>query len=347
MARHYGGQTGEPNNPNSLQAPGSFVAPSEVYRQRALDTWPIVSSVLPVDSSIGTYAFALTSGVVEKAVTQGWIEPNGQILPVSTYPDLATLFSTQFGGDGVNTFGIPACTKDQYFKMSTGTTPVYASMSGQAVLPAHTHTYTHYRGLNSEPATFPGNQYPAGASGFDGVSDSAGGIYNRPKNKPAFPLLCVLDSFYPIGSVFPLVDPGSITGVPPAFYPSNNIIVCSGQSLNTVDTPLLFEAIGYTYGGSGSAFYLPDLRGLFIENSHVGTFAGEFEPASGYTADSFASHNHTLSGVFSFQPPLRTDFFPGGGGDNFFNGVTDSAGAGEATESRPKNFAVYWCTVAV
>jgi microcystin-dependent protein len=37
----------------------------------------------------------------------GWAECNGQLLPVSQYQTLFNLMGTAFGGDGVNTFGIP------------------------------------------------------------------------------------------------------------------------------------------------------------------------------------------------------------------------------------------------
>jgi microcystin-dependent protein len=37
--------------------------------------------------------------------------------------------------------------------------------------------------------------------------------------------------------------------------------LCEGQSLDTAVYPDLFAVIGYTYGGSGSTFNLPDLRG--------------------------------------------------------------------------------------
>lgn len=38
---------------------------------------------------------------------QGWQLCNGQLLPISTNQALFTLMGTQFGGDGVSTFGLP------------------------------------------------------------------------------------------------------------------------------------------------------------------------------------------------------------------------------------------------
>jgi hypothetical protein len=54
------------------------------------------------------------------------------------------------------------------------------------------------------------------------------------------------------------------------YYPSATIPVgwmtCDGASLSTTAFSLLFSKIGYTYGGSGNTFRLPDLRGEFIRS---------------------------------------------------------------------------------
>lgn len=66
------------------------------------------------------------------------------------------------------------------------------------------------------------------------------------------PLLTDINSNFgvPIGTI---IDFGGKN--PPSGYLS-----CNGSFLNTVDYPQLFSAIGYTWGGSGSSFKLPDLR---------------------------------------------------------------------------------------
>jgi microcystin-dependent protein len=38
---------------------------------------------------------------------QGWAFCNGQLLPIRNNTALYALLGTQFGGDGVNTFGLP------------------------------------------------------------------------------------------------------------------------------------------------------------------------------------------------------------------------------------------------
>ena len=61
---------------------------------------------------------------------------------------------------------------------------------------------------------------------------------------------------------------------------------CNGQSVSAVTYPELFTAIGYTYGGAGASFNVPDLRGEFIRGYDNGRginsprVIGSFEPAS-------------------------------------------------------------------
>lgn len=48
--------------------------------------------------------------------------------------------------------------------------------------------------------------------------------------------------------------------------------LCNGASLSTTSFPALFAVIGYTYGGSGSSFLLPDTQGLFLRGAGSQTF---------------------------------------------------------------------------
>lgn len=99
-----------------------------------------------------------------------------------------------------------------------------------------------------------------------------------------------------------LVVPGTIIA-----YGGTNIptgyLACDAQSYpNTAQYSDLFSAIGYTWGGSGSNFNVPDLRGqflrgagtstnrktstdVFVSGGNVGTFS----------ADSFQVHNHAFT----------------------------------------------------
>lgn len=60
--------------------------------------------------------------------------------------------------------------------------------------------------------------------------------------------------------------------------PPRGWMLCKGQSLNKAQYSQLFELIGYSYGGSGDIFYLPDLQGKFplgLSNDHtIGSSGG-------------------------------------------------------------------------
>ncbi len=63
-----------------------------------------------------------------------------------------------------------------------------------------------------------------------------------------------------IGTIMPWA--GDITNIPPGW------IKCDGTSLSTQDYPLLFEIIGYKYGGDGNTFNLPRLLSRAIADFH-------------------------------------------------------------------------------
>jgi microcystin-dependent protein len=82
---------------------------------------------------------------------------------------------------------------------------------------------------------------------------------------------------------------------------------CNGASLSTTTNATLFAAIGFTFGGSGASFTLPDLRGRFIRgwdhgrgidvNTPSRTFASgqNFANAAHTHTVSDPGHNHTIS----------------------------------------------------
>ena len=58
---------------------------------------------------------------------------------------------------------------------------------------------------------------------------------------------------------------GTLASLPPGW------LECAGQSLSTAAYPDTFSAIGYTYGGSGASFNLPDYRGYFLRHVDGGS----------------------------------------------------------------------------
>jgi microcystin-dependent protein len=57
---------------------------------------------------------------------------------------------------------------------------------------------------------------------------------------------------------------GSMIMYPVASAPNSKWLLCEGQLLSNVVYPDLFAVIGYSFGGSGISFNLPDLRSKFI-----------------------------------------------------------------------------------
>jgi microcystin-dependent protein len=97
----------------------------------------------------------------------------------------------------------------------------------------------------------------------------------------------------------------------------------------------LFAAIGYTYGGSGDQFRLPDLRGYFVRGSGTnsdGTASGTFGAKQ---QDEFKAHTHTVGkgniggGSFVQNGPSTGD--------------TLATGSTGGDETRPKNIAMLYC----
>lgn len=147
------------------------------------------------------------------------------------------------------------------------------------------------------------------------------------------------DNWYQVGSITPdqaaqacsamfkdqfhLPDPtGSI--IPYAWDPTgidNSILLCDGSSYATIDFPQLFGVIGYTFGGSGAAFNVPDLTGRMIAGAggtilgasvNIGTRGGRESFAQ--TVSELAAHAHTDTGhVHGYVPaaPNVTTIGPG------------------------------------
>lgn len=60
--------------------------------------------------------------------------------------------------------------------------------------------------------------------------------------------------------------PGIITSFPNTFIP-NGWLPCDGRELGTSQFDLLFDILGYSYGGGGASFNIPDYRGYALVGS--------------------------------------------------------------------------------
>jgi microcystin-dependent protein len=74
-------------------------------------------------------------------------------------------------------------------------------------------------------------------------------------------------------------------------------LICNGASLSTTTYANLFAVIGYTYGGSGANFNVPDFRGCFLRGFDDGRgldFQGS-RAANAYQASYLSNHFHAVS----------------------------------------------------
>jgi microcystin-dependent protein len=111
--------------------------------------------------------------------------------------------------------------------------------------------------------------------------------------------------------------PGEIKMWPTASAPTGYLL-CDGSSVSTTTYAALFAVVGYTFGGSGASFTLPDYRGRMP----IGVSGSYALAATGGSANAtLVSHTHTATSVV-------TD--PGHFHNSTNNGATNGFGAGAA-----------------
>lgn len=176
---------------------------------------------------------------------------------------------------------------------------------------------------------------------------------------------------------------GSVLAWPTSSIPTG-MLLANGQSVAVASYPALFAEYGYTYGGSGANFNVPDYRDYFLRgHSSSGTDASSrTDRGDGTTGanvgtkqeDAFESHNHTVS----ITDPGHGHSLPftaiQDGGNNYqiytgagspgansrsvsqslpsstasaaVSGITASSAVNGGTETRPRNITVNWIIVA-
>jgi microcystin-dependent protein len=114
-------------------------------------------------------------------------------------------------------------------------------------------------------------------------------------------------------------------------------IKANGASLDTTTYADLFAIVGYTYGGSGASFTLPDLRGEFMRGWDDARGADSGRSFGSAQADELKAHTHTY---------MKSNNY-GGSSGHFgwyasFAAATNTSSAG-GTETRPRNIALLAC----
>lgn len=125
------------------------------------------------------------------------------------------------------------------------------------------------------------------------------------------------------------IPTGSMMGWPTTTVPAG-WLERNGASLSTTTYASLFALLGYTFGGFGAVFNLPDDRGLFERNWSHGTGIDPGRTFGSVQAFDIQSHIH---GVPYYSNNSPSDG-PGHGGSSvsFIN-----SGATGGTETRPVN----------
>jgi microcystin-dependent protein len=150
----------------------------------------------------------------------------------------------------------------------------------------------------------------------------------------------------------PAGGPGSSTLVPAdnttVYEPIHGWLVCNGASISRDIYPELFNAIQYTYGGSGNNFNLPDLRGRFPIGGGTGTAADatahSLNQKNGrekvtLSAENMPYHRHSIpelsmSTYGGFKPSLQVCNVATGSKSTSDNPITY---AGESRTTSSKN----------
>jgi microcystin-dependent protein len=174
------------------------------------------------------------------------------------------------------------------------------------------------------------------------------------------------DNALPVGTV--ITWAGETTSIPA------NWMLCNGKAMNKAVYKDLFAAIGTRWGGSGSTFNLPDLRGRFLRGDDAGTGrdpdvkkrapscpGGNATGVGSVQEDSLQNHSHDQGSHYhQYSVPGNTAFITDlGTGTGVHKSQLFDAGTGEAKakiygaaafgtksrikvgeESRPKNAAV-------
>ena len=179
-----------------------------------------------------------------------------------------------------------------------------------------------------------------------GVQSSLGTAVDTPGGFATFPA-----GSFPAGAVVYFAMPTAPSGW----------LFCNGASVSTTTYASLFAAIGYTYGGAGGNFNLPNLNGQFIRSWDS---TGAVDPGRVFgsnQAQAYLNHGHTATSTDAGHVHQISGTGPnanGGGGGWLVNpqGFLTPTNTGFAqittvvntsttggNETRPVNVALYAC----
>jgi microcystin-dependent protein len=221
----------------------------------------------------------------------GYAFPQGQLLPIDQFPNLFGQIGVTYGGDGATTFALPDL---------RGRTPIHSGHGvGLTSRPLGTSV-----GVEATTLTYNTLPYHKHGTGGGGFTDAAGLTLPFSNMQPSLAMnyAVALNANAP-SSAFdnPPTWTGQVRLFAGAFTP-NGYAPAEGQLLSANSAVLLFQQLGFTYGGDGSTtFALPDLRGRTVihqgsadgVNMHaLGAMVGA--EATTLSASQLPAHTHSL-----------------------------------------------------
>ena len=162
-------------------------------------------------------------------------QAEGGLIPISFNTALFSILGTFYGGNGINSFGLP-------------------NLTGQIVVGAG-GSYSVGQNVGNGVITIANSNMPTTAGG-------SGQPFQNMQSGLAMNWIINVEGLYPVsGGDITLDSIGVLSQFAGNFAP-NGTMFAHGQLLNIADYSSLFAIIGTTYGGDGiNTFALPDLRG--------------------------------------------------------------------------------------
>jgi len=211
--------------------------------------------------------------------------------------------------------------------------------------------------------------FPAGVGGVWVLSNFCTGNYSLTLKTASSGVTANIQGRYGFFSVFSdgtniyLIDNSIPAGMIQAFGNTTapgGWLICDGSSYSTSSYAALFASIGYTWGGAGASFNVPDLRGMFLRGTGTnGTQSGAVGPSVGaYQADAYLNHTHAITDpghAHIFNNPNSGSSGAGSGlllgipsatysgTQSAQTGITVNSSTTGGTETRSKNYGVLYC----
>ncbi|WP_243459129.1 phage tail protein [Pseudomonas fluorescens] len=366
---------GSETRPRNIAVMWCIKAWNAPINQGNIDVAALVKEVSRLGSAVPVGAvMAFPTGIVPP----GFLELDGSMQSMSTYPDLAAYLGTKFnkGDEGTGNFRLPE-SRGEFLR---GWDHGRGADAGRAIgsyqsdeLKSHTHKMT-LRDV-AQPGAGTTLIYPnASSPGYDETRISKeGGVETRPRNLAV--MWCIKAWNAPVnqGSIDVAalanevaqlkssVPVGAVMAFPTGLVPAGFLeLDGSVQSIATYPDLAAYLGTKFNKGDEGAGnFRLPESRGEFLRGwDHgrgidadrvLGSY--QFDALQNITGSMTASNGTQLAGgaygAFNIQSNGAVAM-PGGGGTTApISMVFDASRvARTSTETRPRNLAVMWCIKA-